>query len=355
VADVNQIRVAQWATGTTGRLALRAIIDSPGLDLAGVRVYDPAKTGRDAGTLVDRPPTGVLATDVSADVRRAAPDVVLYMGAVEKYPDECFADVAELLAAGIDVIATGSSFIDVHAFDPGRGAAIAAACQQGRSSFLGVGLFPGFWGEAVVPVLSRLSARCGRITVRESLSYADYPSRDMLVDVMGYGQSPESTAALLSNPDRARGAFIATASVLAKALGLKVAAVEAFRETAVTDTELHVAAGPIPAGTVAAMKLGVRADCGPVEIVVEHITWLAAEVVPDWSTREGYEVEFDGAPTLRCHLMLGTNGEAHTEMGCLATAMHAVHAIPVVTAALPGVMDLADTAPLTGGYAWPPS
>jgi hypothetical protein len=320
-----------------------------------VRVYDPAKTGRDAGALVDRPPTGVLATDVGADVRRAAPDVVLYMGAVEKYPDECFADVAELLAAGIDVIATGSSFIDVHAFDPRRGAAIAAACKRGRSSFLGVGLFPGFWGEAVAPLLSRLSARCGRITVREALSYAGYPSRDMLVDVMGYGLPSDSTAALLSNPDRARGAFIVTASVLAKTLGLKIVAVEAFRETAVTDTELHVASGPIVAGTVAAMKLGVRADCGSVEIVVEHLTWLAPDVAPDWTTRQGYEIEFDGAPTLRCHLMLGTDGEDHTEMGCLATAMHAVHAIPVVTAAPPGVIDLADLAPFTGGYAWPPS
>jgi hypothetical protein len=320
-----------------------------------VRVYDPAKTGRDAGALVDRPPTGVLATDVSADIRRAAPDVVLYMGAVEKYPDECFADVAELLAAGIDVIATGSSFIDVHAFDPRHGAAIAAACKRGRSSFLGVGLFPGFWGEAVAPLLSRLSARCGRITVRESLSYAGYPSRDMLVDVMGYGQPSDSTAALLSNPDRARGAFIVTASVLAKTLGLKIVAVEVFRETAVTDTELHVASGPIAAGTVAAMKLGVRADCGSVEIVVEHLTWLAPDVAPDWTTRQGYEIEFDGAPTLRCHLMLGIDGEDHTEMGCLATAMHAVHAIPVVTAAPPGVIDLADLAPFTGGYAWAPS
>jgi hypothetical protein len=175
----------------------------------------------------------------------------------------------------------------------------------------------------------------------------------MLVDVMGYGQPPQSTAALLSDPDRARGAFVVTASVLAKALGLKVAAAAAYRETAVTDTDLHVAAGPIPAGTVAAMKMGVRADCGPVTIVVEHLTWLDEGVAPEWSARQGYEIEFDGAPTLRCNLTLGIDGEDHTEMGCLATAMHAVHAIPTVIAASPGVVDLADVAPFTGGYAWP--
>ena len=125
-------RVAQWATGTTGRLALRAIIDAPALNLVGVRVYDPGKVNVDAGTLAGRPATGVLATDDNAKLVRTRPDVVLYMGAVEKHPEECFADVANLLLAGIDVIATGSSFIDVNAFDPTRAADIDAACRAGR-------------------------------------------------------------------------------------------------------------------------------------------------------------------------------------------------------------------------------
>lgn len=346
-------RVAQWATGTTGRLALRAIIDAPALQLVGVRVYDPEKVNVDAGTLAGRSATGVLATDDNARLVRARPDVVLYMGAVEKHPEECFADVSNLLLAGIDVIATGSSFIDVNAFDPARAAEIDAACRRGGATFLGVGIFPGFWGEAVAPLLARLSAGCSRITVRESLSYAGYPSREMLVDVMGYGQPPQSTAPLLSDPARAGSAFIATASVLARALNLEVVAVEPFRETAVTRSRLNIAAGEIAAGTVAAMKLGVRADCGPLTIVVEHVTWLDDEVAPEWSTGEGYEIEFDGAPTLRCNLVLGTTGEDCTEMGCLATAMHAVHAIEFVTAAPPGVVDLAETASITGGQAWP--
>jgi 2,4-diaminopentanoate dehydrogenase len=348
------IRVAQWATGATGRLALGAVIDAPGLDLVGVRVYDPDKVGRDAGVLADRAPTGVIATGDTDVLLSTAPDVVLYMGAVERSPDACFADVAQILSAGVNVVATGSSFIDVRAFDPTRHAALTAASSEGGSTFLGLGLFPGFWGEAVAPVLMRLSAHCGRITVREALCYAGYPSRQMLVDVMGYGQPPESTAPLLSDPERARGAFVGTATVLAKALGLEVHSLEGFRETACTTIDLHVAAGLIPAGAVAAMKLGVRADCGPTTIEVEHVTWLDESVAPEWSTSQGYEIEFDGAPTLRCNLVLGIDGENHTEMGCLATATHAVHAIPIVTTALPGVMDLADTASFTGGCTWPP-
>jgi hypothetical protein len=341
-------RVVQWATGTTGRLALRAVIDDPGLELVGVRVYDPDKVGKDAGALAGTAPTGVAATDSKDAIIALDPDVVLYMGSVEKHREECVADVIALLAAGIDVVATGSSFIDMRAFDPDAGRAIDAACAEGSSTFLGLGLFPGFWGEAIAPLLSRLAFRCDRIAVREAMSYAGYPSTEMMFDVMGYGQPPESDDAVLGDITRAGHAFVSTAVIVAKALGLEVASVEPFREVAITDTELHVAAGVVPAGTVGAMKLGLRVDCGTVEILVEHVTWMGPDVKPEWSEREGYEIEFDGAPTMRCNLVLGIQGENHTEMGCLATAMHAVHAIPVVRAASPGIIDLADTTHFVG-------
>ncbi len=341
-------RVVQWATGTTGSLALRAVIDAPDLELVGVRVYEPTKVGRDAGNLADRPMTGVLATDSKEHVLGLGADVVLYMGSVEKYPEGCVSDVVDLLASGIDVIATGSSFIDARAFDPEWGRKLEAACEKGSSTFLGVGLFPGFWGEVLAPVLSRLSLECPQIVVRESLSYAGYPSREMMVDVMGYGRPADTDDTPPGDIGRAGYAFVGTAAIIAKALGLEVTSVEPFREVALTATDLHVACGIIPAGTVGAMKLGVRADCGPVTIVVEHVTWMGPDVAPDWSQREGYEIELDGAPTLRCNLVLGIKGEEHTQMGCLATAMHAVHAISLVHAAPPGVLDLADLTYPTG-------
>ncbi len=344
------IRVVQWATGTTGRLALRAIIDTPGLELVGVRVYDHAKLGIDAGRIADREDTGVLGTDRIEDVLAADPDVVLYMGAVEKHPQQCISDVAALLGSGANVIATGSSFTDVHAFDRSWGRLLDDACATGASTFLGLGLFPGFWGESVAPVLSRLCARCDQLTVRESLCYAGYASASLIFDVMGYGQHPDSTAALLSDPARAGNAFSGTATVLAKALGHRVDSLHPFRETAITTADLTVAAGLIPAGTVGAMKLGLRADCGDLIIAVEHVTWMSEAVAPDWSRSEGYEIEFDGLPSLRCNLLLGVHGEDHTEMGCLATAMHAVHAIPVIRSAPAGVLDLADISLVRGGF-----
>ena len=56
-------RVIQWATGITGMMRLRHVIGRPDLELVGVRVYDPAKAGVDAGTLCGLPDTGIIATD----------------------------------------------------------------------------------------------------------------------------------------------------------------------------------------------------------------------------------------------------------------------------------------------------
>jgi len=198
-------------------------------------------------------------------------------------------------------------------------------------------------------VLSRLTYRCDRIEVRESLSYAAYPSSELMFNVMGFGHSPDSEVPLLSDPARAGSAFTSTARLVAKALHLDVKSIEPFREVAVTGSELHVAAGVVPAGTVGAMKLGVRVDCGSTDVIVEHVTWMGDDVAPEWSLSQGYEIEFSGRPTLRCNLVLGTAGEDHTEMGCMATAMHAVHAIPVVREAPAGVLDLADLPPFVGG------
>ena len=54
---------------------------------------------------------------------------------------------------------------------------------------------------------------------------------------------------------------------------------------------------------------------------------------------------FEGEPNLRIHLVVGSHEEDHAEQGCLATAMHAINAIPTVLAAEPGLYDLSTIGP----------
>jgi 2,4-diaminopentanoate dehydrogenase len=338
-------RVIQWATGITGTMALRHVIGSPDLELVGVRVYDPTKVGADAGSLCGLPDIGITATDDRDALINADADVVLYMGKVETDTPGCFADVCDLLASGKDVVATGSRFIHPRSLDGSLADGIEKACRAGGSSFLGLGLFPGFIGESLVPVLSRLTQRTGRIDVREVLNYSTYASHDLIFNAMGFGFPPDDTTPLLTNTEYAASAWIGSTTVLAQALGLEIRGVEGYRDVMTTPRALTVAAGEIPAGTVGAMRFGVVADCGDTTLAVEHLTRMADDLAPDWPKEIGYEVVFEGEPNLRMHLVVGSHEEDHAEQGCLATAMHAINAIPTVLAADPGLYDLATIGP----------
>ncbi|BBX16097.1 hypothetical protein MDUV_09570 [Mycolicibacterium duvalii] len=344
-------RVIQWATGVTGTMSLRHVIGRDDLDLVGVRVYDPAKSGVDAGSLCGMPETGVSATDDRDALLTTDADVVLYMGKVETDTPGCFADVCDLLASGKNVITTGSRFIHPRSLDGSLADGIETACERGNSTFLGLGLYPGFIGETLAPILSRITARADRIDVREVLNYSTYASHDLIFNAMGFGFPPEDTTPLLTNTQYAASAWIGSATVLAQALGLEIRGVEGYREVATTPRALTVAAGEIPAGTVGAMRFGVVADCGDVTLSVEHLTRMADDLAPDWPAEIGYEVSFSGEPNLRIHLVIGSHDEDHAQQGCLATAMHAINAIPAVMAADPGAYDLSTITPFVAHWA----
>lgn len=326
-------------------MSLRHVICRADLELVGVRVYDRVKAGIDAGALCGLPETGITATDDRDALINADADVVLYMGKVETDTAGCFADVCDLLSSGKNVVATGSRFVHPRSLDASLADGIETACRAGNSSFLGLGLFPGFVGESLAPVLSRLTQRTDRITVREVLNYATYASHDLIFNAMGFGHAPDDTAPLLTNTDYAASAWIGSATVLTQALGLEIRSVEGYREVATTPRDLVVAAGEIPAGTVGAMRFGVVVDCGTTTLAVEHLTRMADDLAPDWPTEIGYEVTFDGEPNMRFHLVIGSRDEDHAEQGCLATAMHAINAIPAIVAAAPGLYDLSTIAP----------
>jgi hypothetical protein len=79
------VRVIQWATGPIGAAQLREVIDHPEFELAGVFIYDPAKVGIDAATLVGRPPTGIVACHDKSAILTLDADVVLH--AASKVPN----------------------------------------------------------------------------------------------------------------------------------------------------------------------------------------------------------------------------------------------------------------------------
>ncbi len=311
------------------------MIDAPDLELVGVRVYDPAKVGH--GRRRPRRSAGDRRHRHRPRSRRSStsiPDVVLYMGRVENDPDGCFADVIDLLRAGIDVITTGSSFIDTSAFDPGPARSDRRAPANGRRAPSSASASsPASGARSIAPVLvpsRRTPATASRSGRR--LSYAGYPSTQLLFDIMGYGQPADSDRAADERPGPGRQRLQRHRHRPGQ--GARPRGGSPRRRSARSPSPTAscvVAAGTIPAGTVGAMKLGVRADCGPVDHRgrARHLDGARrrTRVV---GRRRGLRdrVRRRAVAALQPRARASTARTTPT-MGCLATAMHAVHAIPV--------------------------
>jgi hypothetical protein len=166
-------RVIQWATGSIGQISIRHFADTPQFDLVGVLVTSEDKDGRDAGELAGIPTLGVRATRSVEEIIATPADVVNY---APLYAD--ISDLARILRSGKNVV-TPVGFVYPKALDQSVQDELAQACAEGGSSLFGAGIHPGFSGDLLPMVASRLCTRIDKVTVQEVADLAPHPSHKM--------------------------------------------------------------------------------------------------------------------------------------------------------------------------------
>lgn len=344
-------RVIQWATGTTGSHALRAIAAHPELELVGVLVYSDAKAGRDAGELVGLGPLGVIATQDPDEVLALDADCVVYMAQMAMDPRPQLDDICRILESGKNVVTTVlTDLIYPAVMGPDVVERLEAACKIGGVSFHGTGIEPGWASEVLPLVLSGLWKRVERVTVREILDYATYPSRVTLFDLMGFGRAPNQPS-LIQLAIGAGKLFDAPLRLVADGLGVELDGIRGYFEPVLAPETYEIACGTIQKGTVAAMRYGLSGIVGGrPALVIEHVTRTRADLAPEWPRGRGWSVDVEGEPSMRCSVEIATDGGDENDQGCLGTAMHAVNAIPLVCAAPPGIRTFLDLPMVVGRH-----
>jgi hypothetical protein len=336
-AGKKQIRVVQWATGTVGASALRAVIDHPDLELVGVRVYSEAKEGKDAGELCGSAPTGVIATRDKEAIFALEPDCVLYM------PESTDADdVCRLLAGGTNIVSTRPEFFNPAKMDPGLRERVEAACRKGNSSIHSSGSSPGFITEALPIVLTSLARRLDLLMVDEFANCIDGCSEDMLVNIMGFGEAPEVFAR--RDVGRRDEVFEHSLALIAEALGMPLDRFEVTAELAVTrqPTKLHTAT--IAAGTVGGQRIvttGYRD--GKPRMRVRANWFVTTDLDPAWDLRDdGWRVTVEGDVPLDVTIRFPIPAEERLATLPRLTAHRPVNAVPNVCKAPPGIVSTVD-------------
>ena len=348
------LRVVQWATGNVGIEALAGIVESPHLELAGLRVYSPDKKGRDAGELLGRAPLGVVATTSIDEILAIDADCVCYTPLRHD-----LGDIEALLRSGKNVVTT-SGLIYPQALDGGVFERLEDACREGGVSFHGTGLNPGWIAELLPIVASAMCRNVRRVHSLEVCDVSDYGSKEMFLDFMKYGRPPEDFEADVQMVAHLGDVFRESIAMIAAAMGARIDEVRHERDFVLADRDLECAVGTIRKGTIAGQKhrfRGLRAGTSLVEV---ETRWkVVREDLGPGMPADGectWTITVEGEPSIRNVVHLAEtfepghpeHGSYSSRRGMISIAMHALNAVPAVCEAAPGVRTFLDL-PIFGG------
>jgi len=346
------VRVAVWATGGIGSIAIRAIRRRADLELVGVWVHSAEKEGRDAGELAGIGSIGVAATNDVDAILDAGVDCVVYAAQGPEQDAASVPDYVRLLAAGVDVSTTSSwALLHPSTYEPTWRAQLEAAAQEGGASLYATGIEPGFAADQLPILLTTMSNSITSIRASEIAMYDTYPVEFMMKEVMGFGKPIDDDQAMLALPGSILSAWAPGIHLVADALGVELDEIREEFDRAATPRTLEVACGTLEAGTVGAIRTqAIGVVHGRDAIVIEHVNRMAADLAPEWPTasRDGlYRITIEGDPDIVCEMAAG-DPERASPGAMVATAMRAVNAVPYLVDAPPGLLtalELPITAP----------
>ncbi|MBU3706376.1 MAG: dihydrodipicolinate reductase [Mycobacterium sp.] len=342
------LRVVQWATGSVGVAAIRAVLEHPDLELVGCWVHSKDKAGRDVGDIIGSGPIGVRATDSVEEILALDADAVVYAPLL---PD--VEQVAALLRSGKNVVSPVGWFYPSES----EAAPLQAACRDGGVSLHGAGIGPGGATELLPLLVSVMSTGITYVRAEEFSDLRTYGAPDVLRHVMGFGGTPESA---LRGPMQKllNGGFFQSVRLIVDRLGFDAEPViRTSQQVAVASEPIDSPIGVIAPGEVAGRRFCWDAVVTNAVVVRIAVNWLMGEehLDPDWSFGPGgerYEMEVRGNPNAFVTVK-GWQPETVEEglvsnPGVVATAAHCVNSIPATCAAAPGVVSFFDLPPLTG-------
>lgn len=343
------LRVVQWTSGNVGRRALRAIAEHPALELVGVFAHGKDKVGRDAGELCGLGPLGVRATDDASALLALRPDCISY-NPLWPNADE----LARFLEAGVNVVTT-AAFVTGRGLGEAARARLEQAARRGGASLFGSGMNPGF-ANLLALVSAGICERVDKIVVTESVDATGYASAETQQSVgFGHPVAKPELAQMVEDGTRVFGDAVA---MMADALAVELDGIRCEAEFAVATEAMDLGFMKIDEGCVAGVKATWHGTAHGRSVIELRVVWkMGKHMQPDWKLEHGYLAEIDGSPRVRTKLQIlpphgftGTSFQDFMVLGMIATALPAVHAIPAVCAARPGIVTYADLPLVTAAH-----
>ncbi|MBV1689060.1 hypothetical protein KRR38_15610 [Novosphingobium sp. G106] len=335
---MEKLRVVQWNTGKVGKLATRAILDNPTLELVGVYAHSPEKHGMDAGALSGRPDTGIKATgDIDAIVA-LKPDVVLYTpftGDVD--------ELVKLLENGINVLSTNLLF-HVGGVRGEVKDRLQAAGERGNASLYITGINPG-WINSIATSITAICNKVDCVSIYESADCSGYESPETW-NFFRFGQHGV-TDEVVEAAKTWLVMFQDAAERVAEGIGLKVEEFEFYCDYATAAERVDLGWFLMEKGTNAAVRAGWNGKIKGETRVRAQVTWyLTKKIAEDWDIDDKeYHLVVDGQPSVDLHMHFTNPPDSPVDgpWDTTGTTSYAtVNAIRQIKEAKPGVLTLHD-------------
>ena len=173
-----------------------------------------------------------------------------------------------------------------------------------------------------------------------------YPVADVMMDGLGFARDLDFEP-FIAVPGIIPTIWRGPIELIASGLGVELDEIRGRLERRLTERDLEVAFGTVPAGTVGAVRtIAAGMVDGREAIVVDHVIRMARDVAGDWPTSDNdatYIVNIEGDPDIDCRLTLGPpEGHDAGEAAMTATAMRIVNAVPFVVGAPAGLLSSLD-------------
>jgi hypothetical protein len=322
-----RLRVVQWTTGKTGSAAVRAMVDSPLLELVGCYAFSPEKVGQDLGVLCGIDPIGITATDDVDALLALQPDCVTYM---PYRPD--FDHLERILDAGVNVVST-MYMLAGRGYGDDVKERLEAAARRGGASLYASGIYPGH-APMVGLAASAMCAHIDRISVLESLDMSGYANEKMF-RAMGIDLEVDDPRAP-ELVEASCGSFKDQIAVMANALAVDLDDIGFEAHFAAANQTTDFGFMTVQKGRIAGFKGVISGRVGGRSVIECQFVWkLGHDMAPNWPVEDGYVVEIHGEPNVRVRL---EPIDEHFD-GAVTTAMPVVNAIADVCAAPPGIVN----------------
>jgi 4-hydroxy-tetrahydrodipicolinate reductase len=313
---------------------VRLVAQKKGLRSVGAVARTPQKVGRDLGEVTDLGyRLGVkVAADLAGAVRGAdgAADVVLL--STGSFTRDVQPEIAQAIEAGLSVVTIAEEMAYPWAREPHLAAKIDAAARKKGVTVLGTGVNPGFILDLLIIALTGACLEVKKIRAARINDLS--PFGPMVMKTQGVGTTPdEFRRGLESGAIVGHIGFPESMQMIAKSIGWELDRIEQEREPIISKTHRETPHVKVEPGMVAGCRhIGRGFIDGREVITLEH----PQQIHPGLEGVEtGDYIWVEGRPDLN----FANKPEIPGGQGTIAVA---VNMIPLVVAAEPGLVTMAD-------------